>query len=65
MFPSDSYLGNGGTEYAEIWCVVRYQLAMRITPLMGGVYLHVRTLFRFLETARLIAMKFGILLETN
>ena len=40
MIPSVSYLENGWTDCAEIWCVVRDQLAMRFTKLRGGVYLY-------------------------
>ena len=49
MFPGVSYLGNGWTDCAEIWCVVRDQLAMRFTLPRGGVHLHVRTPFLYLE----------------
>ena len=45
VFTSVSYLGNGWTTCAEIWCVVRDQLDMRFILLSGGVYLHVRTPF--------------------
>ena len=48
MFPSVSYLMNGWTDCAEIWCVVRNQLAMHFTLLSGGVHLHVRTPFPYL-----------------
>ena len=66
--PPFPYLGNGWTDCAEIWCVVRDPLAMRFTLLRGGVHLHVRTcapLFRISETAGRIALKFGIWLGTH
>ena len=40
MFPSALYVGNGWTDCAEIWCVVKDQIAMRFTPLRGGMHLH-------------------------
>ena len=43
MFSSVPYLGNGWTDCAEIWCVVRYQLGMRFSLLGGGVHRQVRT----------------------
>ena len=66
--PSVTYLGNSLTDCGEIWCVVRDPLAMRFTLFRDGVHLHVRTcapLFRILGTAGRIALKFGMLLETN
>ena len=68
MLPSVPYLRNGWTDRAEIWCVVRDPLAMRFTPLRGGVHLRLRTcapLFRLSGTARRIVLKFGMLLDTN
>ena len=65
---SVSYLENGWTDSAEILCVVRDQLAMRFTLLRGGVNLHVRTYtppFRISRTAGWIALKFGMLSETD
>ena len=62
------YLGNGWTGCAEIWCVLRDPLARLFANVNGGVYLHVRTyapLFRILETAVRIALKFGMWLETH
>ena len=58
------------TDWAEIWCVVRGQLALRFALLRGVVHLqlHVRTcvpLFHISRTAGRIALKFGMLLETN
>ena len=48
------------------------QAAMHITQVMGGVHLHVHTcaradvhLFRILETAGRIVLKFGVCLETH
>ena len=52
MFHSVKYLGNGWTGCAEIWYVVRGQLAMRFALLRGGVHLHVRTLFSCLGNSR-------------
>ena len=41
---SRTYLGNGWTDCAEIWCVVRDYLARRFTTVKGGVQQqHVRT----------------------
>ena len=63
-----SYLGNCWTDCAEIWCVVRDQLAMLSTLHGGGVRLHVLVcapLSHISGTAGLIALKLGMLLETN
>ena len=63
MLPSIPNLGNGWTDCAEIWRVVRDQLAVRFTLLWGGVHLHVRTcapLFRISETVGRTALKFGM-----
>ena len=49
MLPSVSYLGNGWTDCADIWCVVRDPLALRFTLLRGEVHLHVRTAFPYLR----------------
>ena len=37
------YLGNGWTDCAEMWCVVRDPLARCFTKVWGGVHLHVLT----------------------
>ena len=66
--PNVLYLLNGWTDCAEIWCMVRDELAMRFTPLMGRVHLHVRTcapLFRISGTAGRIVLKFGVWLDIN
>ena len=42
------YLGNGLTDCAEIWCVVREPLDRRFTEVDGGVQLHVSTPFSYL-----------------
>ena len=65
LFP---YLGNGWTDCAEIWCVVRNPLARLFAKVNGGAQLHVRTcspLFRISETAGRIALKFSMWLETH
>ena len=54
------YLGNSWADCAEIWCVVRDQLARQFTQTQGRVHLHVRTcvpLFRISGTAGRIALK--------
>ena len=69
MFPSVSYLGDGWTDCAGMWCVIRDQLAMmRFALLRGGMHLHVRMcapLIRVSGTDGRIPLKFGKLLETN
>ena len=54
------HLGNGWTDCAEIWFVVRDSLAWRCTTANGGVQVHVCTnapLFRISGTAGRIALK--------
>ena len=54
------YLGNGWTDCAEMWYVVRYLLARRFTEVDDGIQLHVRTyasIFRISGTAARIALK--------
>ena len=46
IFPGVSYVGCA--DCAEIWSVVRDQLAMHFTLLRGRVHLHVRTPFPYL-----------------
>ena len=69
MLTSVLYLGNGWRDNAEIWRVVRDPLDMSFTLLRGGVHLHVRTCapppFRISGTAGRIALKLGMLLDTN
>ena len=68
IFPSVPYLGNGWTDSAEIWKMVRDQLAMHFTLLWGRVHLHVSTctpIFRISRTVGRTALKFGMLLETS
>ena len=63
-----SYLGNGWTDSAEIWCVIRNQLSKRFAQVKSGVHLHVSTcipLFHFSGTAGWIALKFHVWLETH
>ena len=67
-----SYLGNGWTDCAEIWCVVSDPLARSFANVQDGVYLNVRTcargdvpLFCISETAGLLALKFGVCLGTH
>ena len=63
-----SYIGNGWTDCAEIWLVVRDPLAWRFTKVDGGVQVHVRTcasLFRISGTAGRIALKLGVWLEDH
>ena len=40
------YLGNGWTDCAEIWYVVRDQLARQLTQTKDGIHLHVHTCAR-------------------
>ena len=64
--PPFPYLGNGWTDCAEIWCVVRDPLARLFAKVNGGAQLHVRTcapLFRI--TAGRIALKFGKFLDAH
>ena len=66
--PPFLYLGNGWTDCAEIWCVVRDPLARLFTNVHGGAQLHMRTcatLFLISEMAGRIALKFGMCLETH
>ena len=69
MLPSIPYLGKGWTDCAEIWCVVRGQLAMRFTLSgMGFICTCARArapLFRISGTAGRIALIFGMLLQIN
>ena len=61
--PSFQYRGNGLTDCAEIWYVVRDSLASRFTNVNGGVQAHARTctsLLCILGTARRIALKYGV-----
>ena len=37
-----SYLGDGWTDCAELWYIVRDQLAWRFTQTKGGMHLYVR-----------------------
>ena len=65
--PPLSYLGNGWTDYAEIWRVVRDQLARyAFYPTQGwGASARAHPLVFFISvTAGRIALKFGMLLET-
>ena len=39
--PPVSYIGNGRTDFAEIWCVVKDKLAKCFTEVMSGIHLHV------------------------
>ena len=62
------YLGNSWTASAEIWYVVRGQLARQFTKNMDGVHPHVCTcvpLFRISGTAGRVALQFGMLLATG
>ena len=71
------YLGNGWTNCAEIWCVVRDTLASRFAKVKGGVNLHVRAadlhaahvqmcpLFCISESAERIALQFSVSLESR
>ena len=64
--PPFPYLGNGWTDCAEIWVVVRDSLAWRFTKVNAGVEVHVRTcapLFRISGAAGRIALKLGLWLE--
>ena len=68
MSTSFLYLGNGWTDFDEIWCVVRDQLFKRFAQVKSGVHLQVRTcvpLFHVSGTAERIALKFGVRLETH
>ena len=61
------HLWNGWTDCAEIWHVVRGQLARQFTQTKDGVHLHVRTcvpLFHISGTVGWIVLKFGMFLET-
>ena len=48
VVPRFPYLGNGLTDCAEIWFLVRDQLAWRFTKVNGGVRVHVRNPFSYL-----------------
>ena len=63
-----SYVGDGWTDCAKIWCVVRSQLSKRFAQVKSWVLLHVRTcvpIFHVSGTAGRIALKFGAWLETD
>ena len=64
---SFSYLGNGRTDCAEIWYVVRDQLAWQFAQTKGiRVHLHLHTcivLFRISGTAGSIVLKFVMLVK--
>ena len=65
MCPHFPDFGNGWTDCAEIWYVVRDPLARVVKD---GVQLHMRTcapFFGISETAGQIALKFGMSLETD
>ena len=60
------YLGNGVTNFPEIWCVVREPAPRRFKKVYGGIELHVRRcapLFRISEMAGRIALKFAMRLD--
>ena len=70
--PPFLYLRNGWRDCAEIWCVVKDQLERLFAKVIGGAQLHVRTceradvpLFRISEKAEMIALTFGVWLETH
>ena len=50
--PSILDLGSGWIDCAELWCVVRGQLAIRFTQVRGGVRAHVPTTFPYLWKGR-------------
>ena len=67
------YLGNGWTDCAEIWCVIRDPLARLecLESRVGYICTWARAdvqifpLFRISETGGRISLKFGVLLENR
>ena len=62
MNSSPPQFGNGWTDCAEIWYVVRKPLARHLTEVDDGVQLHLRTcapLFRVSGTAEIWSLIFG------
>ena len=61
------YLGKGQTDCAEIWYMVKDQLARQFTQTKDGVHLHVQTcpVFHISEMALHVALKLGKWLETH
>ena len=66
--PPFPHFGNGWTDWAEIWFVIRDPLAWRFTKVNGGVQVRVRTraaVFRISGTAGRIALKRGMWLQDH
>ena len=68
VVPPFPHLGNGWTDCAEIWFVVKDPLAWRFTEVNGGEQVHVLTclpLFHISGTVGRIALKLGVWLENH
>ena len=66
--PPFPHLGNGWTDCADIWFVVRDPLAWCFTKVNGEVQVHVRTCappFRISGTAGRVGLKLGVWLEDH